>query len=258
MSIDKKPIKMTISPMSMPFPIDEVRVRQEHRTTDINDPMTFRPRASGINIKLIMQQAIHTGWLTKHRAPIFSFMKNIKRRYVVLVDRMLYSFKAETAETYREFIELTVNTNAFVTDQISGILFCIEIKKKGQEESWYLQADDAESMKIWLDRIKRTISWLRAGHTGTITNASLLEVTTEDEEYSMVAGNRLYDSACSSISDMSIAFPMPPCSPISSIHYENEPRRKSSQRSYSLSTVVPPQLPPPTSQPPPIPSYAYL
>ncbi|KAG2195059.1 hypothetical protein INT47_003925 [Mucor saturninus] len=247
---------MTISPMSMPFPVDEVRVRQSVFPTDIEDPMTFRPRACGIAVDLILQQANLTGWLTKHRPPTFSFLKNIKRRYVVLVDRLLYSFKSTQPDTYREFFELTANTNAYVTDQVTGVLFCIEIKKKGHEDSWFLQADNAEDMKMWLDRIKRTISCLRTpGLTGTITSQKLAEIMTECEEYSTIAGNHR-SSSTSSISDLSVAFPMPPCSPISSIH--DSINRKSSQRSYSISSNLPPQLPPPTSLPPPIPSYAYI
>ncbi|KAG2230283.1 hypothetical protein BDF21DRAFT_429032 [Thamnidium elegans] len=281
------------SPMSIPFPVDEMRVRQPKNTGqfDMNDPSSYKPRANGVNVGLILQQAIHSGWMTKHRTPTFSFMKNSKPRLVVLVDRMLYTFKSNTPETYREFYELTANTNAYVTDQISGVLFCIEIKKKGQEEAWYLQAEDAESMKVWLDRIKRTISCVRASNnnTDTITNASLLNITTEEEEYTMATNNKLYESPVSSKSELSLdtilfhSHNSQPSSPVSSIIYENEsvssfqssigaisdyslecPRRKSSQRvsrpsiSYSLSTVPPPQLPPPKTQPPPIPSYAYL
>lgn len=282
--------------MSIPFPIDEMRVRQSKNTSqlDINDPSSYKPRANGGNVRLILQQAIHSGWMTKHRTPTFSFMKNSKPRLVVLVDRMLYTFKSNTPEIYREFYELTANTNAYVTDQISGVLFCIEIKKKGHEEAWYLQADDAESMKVWLDRIKRTISCVRASKnsTDTITHASLLNITTEEEGYTMVANNKLYESPVSSKSELSldtttsaiVSFnsqhsSSTPSSPVSSVIYENEsassfqstsdysldcPRRKSSQRvsrpsiSYSLTTVPPPQLPPPKTQPPPIPSYAYL
>jgi hypothetical protein len=304
---------------SIPFPVNEIRVRKVRTNDsqlDLNDPATYRPRANGIHVDLILQQATITGWLTKHRAPTFSFMKNIKRRYVVLVDRFLYAFKSETPETYREFLELTVNSHAFVTDQFSGALFCIEIKKMGYDDSWFLQADDAETMKLWLDRIKRTISWLREGHSGTITKTSLAKVITEEEEYSLAAANArqaIYDSPSSSKSNISIdtctssssiIFPLPPpsqqnsihhqsqpSSPISS-HYENgsissfqssvggfssseysamdSPRRKSSLRvsrpslsssNYSnntIPTVLPPQLPPPKSLPPPVPSYAYL
>lgn len=295
----------TTAPMStsIPFPVDEIPARhlkQNINDLDFNDPATFRPRADGIHVNVILQHATLVGWLTKHRTPTFSFMKNIKRRYVVLVDRMLYTFKAEKADTYREFLELTPNTNAFVTDQFSGVLFCIEIKKKGVDESWFLQADDAESMKLWLDRIKRTISWLRAGYTGTITKSSLSQIITEEEEYSLVAASvrkqGIYQSAESSKSNTSIesgssssiVFPLPPTSqpssPTSFIpqQYENgsvtsfqssadfsaseysvdTPRRHSSLRMTrpslisvsSLPTVLPPQLPPPKSQLPPIPS----
>lgn len=280
----------TLSPMSIPFPVDEVRVRNPHINTtqlDIHDPISYRPRANGTNLNLIFQQAIHSGWMTKHKAPTFSFMKNVKPRFIVLVDRMLYSFKSETPEVYREFFELTPTTNAYVTDQMSGVLFCIEIKKKGQDDSWYLQAEDAESMKVWLDRIKRTISCLRSTSTGIITRSDLLNITTEEEEYTLVANSRLYESPVSSKSELSLLDTITgyhqsqqqqsqPDSPVSSIIYENEsvpglsdyslePQRSSQRISttssttrstYSLSTVPPPQLPPPKTQPPPIPSYA--
>ena len=274
-------VSITTSPMSnsIPFPVDEIPKRYlkpKLSELDINDPATYRPRADGIHVNVILQQATLTGWLTKHRAPTFSFIKNIKRRFVVLVDRMLYTFKSEQAETYREFLELTVNTNAFVTDQFPGALFCIEIKKKGVDESWILQADDAETMKLWLDRIKRTISWLRAGHHQhcTITKDSLSEIVTEEQEYSMIAANakkqHFFESSPNS-SASSVAYPMP-SSPTT---YENDSiysfssteysldssttttaRRHSSLRTSSrpLPNILPPQLPPPKFQLPPIPS----
>lgn len=304
---------------SMPFPFDQPqylppikRVKTSDSMLDLNDPQTYRPKAHGIHVDVILQQATCSGWLTKHRAPTFSFMKNIKRRYVVLVDRMLYGFKSETPETYREFLELTKNTHAFVTDQFAGELYCIEIKKMGYDDSssWFLQADDAESMKLWLDRIKRTIAWLRTGTSGTITKGSLTTITTEEEEYSRIVNNTkqtIYSSPTSSQSNISLSDsnswphslnssfivttttstinPMQPSSPITNNNLENESilsfssseyssvernnsfndSRKSSLRvarpslsSPSNYTVLPPQLPPPKTQPPPIPSYAYL
>ncbi|KAL9538985.1 hypothetical protein MBANPS3_010543 [Mucor bainieri] len=176
------------------------RVETSDSMLDLNDPATFRPKAHGIHVDVILQQATCSGWLTKHIAPTFSFMKSNKRRYVVLVDRLLYAFKSETPDTYREFFELTKDTHAFVTDQFAGQLYCIEVKKMGQLEasSWFLQADDAESMKLWLDRIKRTIAWLR----------SLTKITTEDEEYSRIANNAkqaIYGSPTSSQSNVSLS-----------------------------------------------------
>ncbi|KAL0144384.1 hypothetical protein V8B55DRAFT_1486091 [Mucor lusitanicus] len=289
------------------------RVETSDSMLDLNDPATFRPKAHGINVDVVLQQATCSGWLTKHIAPTFSFMKSTKRRYVVLVDRLLYAFKSETPDTYREFFELTKDSHAFVTDQFAGQLYCIEIKKMGQLEaySWFLQADDAESMKLWLDRIKRTIAWLRNGTSGTITKGSLTKITTEDEEYSRIANNAnqaIYNSPTSSQSNVSLSdsnswphslnssfiattttITPTPTQFINTNYIENDSvlsfssseyspmernssfsgSRKSSLRlarpnvpspsNYTIMpAALPPQLPPPKCQPPPIPSYAYL
>jgi hypothetical protein len=300
-----KPMKiltnvLQTAPMSgsLPFPVDTVHRVKNHGMLDLNDPSTYRPRPGGVHVDLILEQATCAGWMTKHRAPTFSFMKNIKRRYIVLVDRMLYAFKSESPDTYREFFELTKNTHAFVTDQFAGELFCIEIKKMGHDDasSWFLQADNAESMKLWLDRIKRTIVMLREDYSSTITKDVLAKATTEEEEYSMIASKarELYNSPTSSQSNISFDYldhpssmnssfiATQPSSPVSATNesissagfaseYSMErnnsslPRRQSSLRAgrpnlanYVMATVLPPQLPPPKSQPPPIPSYAYL
>jgi hypothetical protein len=249
---------------SIPFPFDQQQYLPPIKKTktsdsmlDLNDPQTYRPKAHGIHVDVILQQATCSGWLTKHRAPTFSFMKNIKRRYIVLVDRMLYGFKSETPETYREFLELTKNTHAFVTDQFAGELYCIEIKKMGCDDasSWFLQADDAESMKLWLDRIKRTIAWLRTGTSGTITIGCLTTITTEEEEYSRIANNAkqaIYSSPTSSQSNISLSdsnsWPlslnssfiattttntMQPSSPITNNNMENESILSFSSSEYS-------------------------
>lgn len=199
---------------SLPFPIDELPVRKvrSQSALNLNDPSTYRPRPDGTQVDLIFVQATCAGWLKKHRAPTFSFMKSTKRRYIVLVDRMLYAFKSEKPDNYREFLELTKNTHVFVTDQFAGELYCIEIKKMGHcddSSSWFLQADNAESMKLWLDRIKRTIVLLRAGHYNTITKDTLTNVTTEEDEYSMVAAKArqgLYNSSASSQSNISLDY----------------------------------------------------
>ncbi|CEP07952.1 hypothetical protein [Parasitella parasitica] len=307
---------------SIPFPFHQEhnlattmkRIKTNDSMLDLSNPQTYRPKLHGIHVDVILQQATCSGWLNKHRAPTFSFIRNIKRRYVVLVDRMLYAFKSETPETYREFLELTKNTHAFVTDQFAGELFCIEIRKVGHDDtcSWFLQADDAESMKLWLDRIKKTIALLRAGTSDsiTITQESLAKITTEDEEYARIAQNAkkqaIYSSPTSSQSNISlsdsnsypqslnssfIATSTNPLQPVTHTNnMENESifsfassdyssildintsyinSRKSSLRvarpsltssltNYSLPAVLPPQLPPPKSQPPPIPSYAFL
>lgn len=185
---------------------------------DINDPAIYKPSSNGIHLDIIFQQAICSGWLTKHRAPNFAFMKSTKRRYVVLVDRMLYSFKSERPTTYREFFEITKDTHAYVTEG-----YCIEIKKKGYDDLnsiWQLQADNVESMKLWLSRIKRVIDLLKNNdNSRAILKYEMIDTTRKNSTRSF--------------------------SSTSSNH--------SLSRTNSLLSL-PPQLPPPKSLPPPIPS----
>ncbi|KAI8074165.1 hypothetical protein BC940DRAFT_290205 [Gongronella butleri] len=119
----------------------------------------FRPTATGCIVKFVWQHATMRGFMTKHIPPTFSFTKTRKRRYFVLADRYLYVFKSDQpAARYREFLVLTPDTQVFVTDAMNGVLYCLEVRKPGIESNpWFLQADDAESMKLWLERIKKTI-----------------------------------------------------------------------------------------------------
>ncbi|KAI9276900.1 hypothetical protein BDA99DRAFT_429892, partial [Phascolomyces articulosus] len=129
----------------------------------IHDPGLYRPSYGGVNVTAVWKNCTIRGWMTKHIPPSYSFTKTKKQRYVILADRMLYTFKTDkTTPHYREFFELTQDTSVFVTDYITGALFCIEITKlAGEKKSWYLQCQSAEHMKLWLDKLKKTVAWLR-------------------------------------------------------------------------------------------------
>ncbi|PHZ09433.1 uncharacterized protein RHIMIDRAFT_262722 [Rhizopus microsporus ATCC 52813] len=240
---------------SIPFPIDD-RPTREYKVEntsqlDLDDPSTYKPRSNGIYIDVIFQQAICSGWLTKHKAPTFAFMKSVKKRFIVLVDRMLYAFKSETPNTYREFFEITKDTHAYVTDHISGVPYCIEIRKMGYDDyssnsSWYLQAEDVETMKKWLSHIKHVIICLREEKdtNKTITRERLRAVNTEEEEFSRLSTRVINDNSTSSTDS-------------SSVDTTDYMSRKSSLKINTGN--LPPQLPPPKSLPPPTPSsYSYL
>jgi hypothetical protein len=243
----------------------------QDETIDLNNPATFKPTAQGVNIKLILRHASCRSYLIKHVAPTFSFIKTQKKRYVVLVDRMLYTFKNDTPDSYREFFELTKHTHAFVTDQFSGELFCLEISKTSSLDTsrWFLQADDADTMKLWLSRIKNVIAMLNAGETGTFLNDNM--------------NRKESDAYLSNESDMSLSSPRssssttneyppyftsynsmhsPPPSPYAETGYPRynpvQGNRPFNGSSYKLSGVLPPQLPPPKTLPPPLPASAYL
>ncbi|KAI9251968.1 hypothetical protein BY458DRAFT_536060 [Sporodiniella umbellata] len=158
---------------SIPFPIDDVPVRQYKSTkpVDSQDPDSYRPKADGIHVKLILKEAVCKGWLKKYKKPTFMFRSAYKKRYVLLVDRMLYTFKSETPNTYREYFEMTAETEVYLSDRFSKTAYCIEISKKTGSESgltvWLLQTEDAETMKVWLSYLKQTVCCLKRGHQDT-------------------------------------------------------------------------------------------
>lgn len=169
-----------VSPLSMGFPVDvetperqrfrkEQEERKKHVTAD--QATSYRPTASGVHSHIIWPHATMKGYLTKHLPPtMLSFVtKHRKRRYVILADRFLYCFKTDTpTHKYRDYMELGPETQVFVTDHLAGVLYCIEIRNPsgdGETTTWYLQADDADAMKVWLERLKKTTQYL-ADHLG--------------------------------------------------------------------------------------------
>ncbi|KAI9252890.1 hypothetical protein BDA99DRAFT_607711 [Phascolomyces articulosus] len=130
---------------------------------NFNDPASFRPLAMGKHPQLLWPHATIQGWMTKHMPPAFSFTKTRHRRYVLLLDRIIYTFKNDNPKhDFREFFELTANTNIFVTDQFPSVLYCIEIQRKEDGRTWYLQAEEGpEELKLWMDKLKRTVQCLK-------------------------------------------------------------------------------------------------
>ncbi|KAI9313842.1 hypothetical protein BX666DRAFT_1974128 [Dichotomocladium elegans] len=152
---------------------------------EINDPVFFRPSCGHVE-DIVWQYNTIRGWLTKHIPPSYSFTKSRKVRYFVLADRMLYAFKNDQRTSqYREFFEITKDTDVFVTDYFQGVTYCIEITKRGIEtKSWFLECSDAEHMKTWLDRLKRTVGWLKENESkgGIITNNKLDQMYVNEHE----------------------------------------------------------------------------
>lgn len=202
--------------------------RSSTTTLDLNDPTTFRPQTMETHAAALWPYAVLGGWMTKHMPPAFSFTKTRHRRYVLLLDRHIYTFKTDSPKSdFREYFQLTANTDVFATDQFPGVLYCLEIARKEDGRTWYLQADDAEDMKTWMDRFRKAIKWLRLEQPGVFTISQLLEMDRRSSESS----NNIFDTTTTSSS--------PP------------PTWRQRQ---PLPRDLPPQRPPPTRRPPPPPS----
>ncbi|KAI9320481.1 hypothetical protein BX666DRAFT_1908432 [Dichotomocladium elegans] len=148
---------------------------------EISNPAAFRPLYGQVKTEVVWKYYSIKGWMTKHIPPSYSFSKTRKLRYVVLADRMVYTFKTDSPTPfYREFFELTGDTDVFVSNYLSGVMYCIEVSKRDHRErkSWYLQCEDSESMKLWLDRLKKTVSWLRSCH-GSATSSIVAHGTAQ-------------------------------------------------------------------------------
>lgn len=192
-------------------------------------------------------RATYRGWMTKHMPPAFSFTKTHNRRYIVLIDRMIYTYKTDdNPRDFREFFELSKNTDVFATDLFPSVLYCLEIQRNEDGRTWYLQADNVEEMKIWMDRLKRTVQWLR-GNVGGEEDAALTLATLETID----PHDDLSSPKRSSLS----LFPLQEQKHDSRpywLAYTDQDFDVSMKRGH-LPTVLPPQPPPPTSRPPPPP-----
>lgn len=201
--------------------------RSSTTTLDLNDPTTYRPQTMETHAAALWPYAVLGGWMTKHMPPAFSFTKTRHRRYVLLLDRHIYTFKTDSPKSdFREYFQLTANTDVFATDQFPGVLYCLEIARKEDGRTWYLQADDAEDMKTWMDRFRKAIKWLRLEQPGVFTISQLLEMDRRSSESS----NNIFDTTTT---------------------ITTAPTWRQRQ---PLPRDLPPQRPPPTRRPPPPPS----
>ncbi|KAI7848835.1 hypothetical protein BDC45DRAFT_522084 [Circinella umbellata] len=262
--------------------------RKRNQSVDINynDPVTFRPLAVGKHTSLLWSHATMKGWMTKHMPPAFSFTKTRRRRYVLLLDRFIYTFKNDNPKhDFREFFELTANTNIFVTDQFPGVLYCIEIQRLEDGRTWYLQVENGpEGLKVWMDKLKRIVQCLKLEqeqqssfnsqdyHTGVITIEKLDMVQLDSDNplsSSSITQQQPYKNvkkpsvSSTSSSEYSLSYE----NPINNSRNNNSSNisvknRYSTYSYYSVTASPPPQQPPPSIPPPPLPqqdlsSYYY-
>ncbi|KAI8149964.1 hypothetical protein BJV82DRAFT_662057 [Fennellomyces sp. T-0311] len=234
-----------------------------------------------MSVKVALEKSICNNWLHKYEAPAFAFARAWKRRYVVLVDRIVYVFKTSKSTTpAREHFILTEDTLVFVSEEFRKG-YVIEIRKPLCK--WYLRCETSAQMKYWLEAMKKIVAYIKIGHTAPLS-AALLSATrlTDDFRLLTVTGPRSqstsprsssvephktlqkakYRSAVyhrASVADTLVgvdsnALPQPPQW---WKHYQ--PRRQEPSKRQSLAQIpdweksLPPQMPPPRSTPPPPP-----
>ncbi|KAH8554875.1 hypothetical protein BGW37DRAFT_481522 [Umbelopsis sp. PMI_123] len=214
----------------------------DRRTFEGVEQSKFHPARNGqVPLGIVKPHATKAGWLNNHIPASFGFSKQWKKRYFVLVDSMLFIYKDDNPNlTWRNFMELSKDTIIFVTNEFGNKLYCIEVRKAGQERSWYLQADGPDDMKIWLNELKGTVRWIKTGKR-------------EEEDTTSTMSDSLssLDMSFNRQSQQHLVLSPPPAP-----EYTNRPPPPvpSDLRSPTRYKMMPPPLPPPTTGLPPTPT----
>ncbi|KAH8548775.1 hypothetical protein BGW37DRAFT_430192 [Umbelopsis sp. PMI_123] len=162
----------------------------------------------------------YSGWLLKHNATHFTFTTPWKRYYYVLSEHILHEYKTDKPDSpHREQLDLSGDTLVFINEGFPGKPFVVEIRKPGHRMC--LQCTDLETMKQWMYHLKKSIAQVRR-------NEYLKAVAEETHTRSTPPNHSSTDIVLSSKSPLS--------------------------QSSNKSVAIPPQRPPPSHSPPPIPN----
>ncbi|KAI9499035.1 hypothetical protein BDB00DRAFT_924816 [Zychaea mexicana] len=132
-----------------------------------------------MSVKAALENAIYSNYLHKYETPSFAFARSWKRRYVVLVDRIVYVFKSsKSTNPAREHFILTDDTLVFVSEEFQKS-YVVEIRKPLCK--WYLRCESASQMKFWLEAMKKIVACAKLGHTGSLSAGMLANLKLTDD-----------------------------------------------------------------------------
>lgn len=210
--------------------------------------------SAGSNGRLSWTSTLNTpvtisGWLLKHNATHFTFTTPWKRYFYILADHALHEYKTDMPDSpHRDQFDLSSDTMVFVNEGFPGKSYILEIRKPGRRMC--LQCTDVDNMKQWMHYLKKSISQMKRNDSIKSTAESCTRVGSHH-----------------SSNDITV----PSHSPIkqddtsSMQHNHNHTQRNKSQSSSRMSSLsssshlptkpseIPPQLPPPSRSPPPVP-----
>lgn len=233
-----------------------------------------------VSVKFAIENSISLDWLQKYEQPTtFSFGKCWKRRLFILVDRIVFTFKnSKLTNPAKEHFQLTEDTFVFVTEEFKKG-YIIELRKPLSK--WYIRCDSVTQMKSWLESMKKIVACIKIGYDGLLSTKILYSIKLTDDYRILIPmeasdnnnnssnnNKKLYRqslppaiqrqqptpvtvtrnrSLASSLTTSSNTITRPPSR---SSLYNN---RQSLSDIPDWETIIPPQLPPPRSKPPPVP-----
>jgi PH domain len=255
----------------VPHPLEHIARDEYHNKAyapSTTDSMTSRAPNSRMSWGTSFSLPVtFSGWLLRHNATHFTFTTPWKRYYYVLSEHALQEYKSDKPDSpLREQFDFSKDTLVFLNEGFPGKPFVVEIRKPGRRMC--LQCTDLDTMKQWMNHLKKSIAQVRRDEYLKIVEE---ETQTKSQTKSPPPHQSTADITVvhnsSNINEDSKGNtkPVNP-TPIdrseartttSSVRY----RSKSDQSSISSlshlpnkSLAIPPQLPPPSHSPPPIPN----
>ncbi|ORY93480.1 hypothetical protein BCR43DRAFT_496994 [Syncephalastrum racemosum] len=132
-----------------------------------------------MSIKAALEDAVCSDWLHKYDPPATFAFRAWKRRYFVIVDRIVYVFKStKSTAPAREHFLITDDTLVFVTEEFKkGCV--LELRKPLC--TWYLRCDSTVQMKSWLEALKKIVACIKLGYAGPFSQSNLATLRLEDD-----------------------------------------------------------------------------
>ncbi|KAI7859313.1 hypothetical protein BDC45DRAFT_497327 [Circinella umbellata] len=147
-----------------------------------------------MSVKSALEKAICKNWIYKYEQPTFTFARAWKRRYVILVDKIVYIFKSnKSTHPAREHFILTEDTLVFVSEEFKKG-YVVEIRKPLCK--WYLRCESASQMKHWLESMKKIVACVKVGHSGKLSSSMLANLQLTDD-YQLLSSSTLNPSSTS-------------------------------------------------------------
>ncbi|KAG2204304.1 hypothetical protein INT47_009346, partial [Mucor saturninus] len=192
-----------------------------------------------MSAKFAIDNSINSDWMHKYEQPsTFAFGRSWKRRLFILVDRIVFIFKtAKATNPAREHFLLTDDTFVFVTEEFKKG-YIIELRKPLCK--WYIRCDSVTQMRSWLESMKKIVACIKIGYEGLLSTAILSSITLTDDYRILIP---TVNEASKKLNRQSL-----PVRPISRVQ-----QRQSLAEIPDWETILPPQMPPPRSKPPPVP-----
>ncbi|ORY01156.1 hypothetical protein K493DRAFT_312562 [Basidiobolus meristosporus CBS 931.73] len=127
------------------------------KCSDISDDSTPPSSKYSVTVSEVYMIAILAGWVLKLSNTSFFSLKSWKRRFLVLTPTTLFRYKSSAPTAVAdEYLELTSDTIACVTDKFAGKRWVLEITSPSKP-SWYIQTESLDELKTWLNALKASV-----------------------------------------------------------------------------------------------------